>query len=422
MADLPRVALLIDMSGVYCREILRGIARYGKSHRPWSMFLDWQESQSVRPGFRRAHWDGVICRSAERKLVAALRRRKIPAVCVGQHSSQPGGLPRVWSDNPAIGQMGAAHLLEREFRQFAFCGYRGEAWAEGRRDGFVAAIRQAGYPCALYESAWTGNQVSDCSTEQARIARWIGKLPKPLALMACNDVCAQQVLNACRAADTTVPEQVAVLGVDNDEVLCDLCDPPLSSIALNPEQIGYEAAELLEHLMQGGERPAEPRWIGPREVVLRQSSDVLGIEDPKINAAARFIRQNACQGVTVDDVTAHLGLSRSTLERRFRECLGHSPHDQILVAQVKRVQQLLADTNLPLEAIAVLLGYEHPEYLGVVFKRITGLTPGTYRQEAQGKPIAHVTTPRHRRSTASLRRPMVAELPSICGSSDSGPE
>jgi LacI family transcriptional regulator len=401
MADLPRVALIIETSGTYGRQILRGITQYIKSHRPWSVFFAWQHAHAATPWFRRVPWNGAICRSTDRRWIPTLRRRGIPAIFLGQRNARSPGVPRIWSDNRAIGRMGAEHLLERGFRQFAFCGFADEAWAAERRDGFMEAIQAAGYPCALCESAVAGTHAPNWSREQTAIARWIGGLPKPMGLMACSDARGQEVLNACRMAGTVVPEEVAVLGVDNDELLCDLCDPPLSSIALNPERVGCEAAELLDHLMRGGKPPAAERWIPPRSVVVRQSTDVLGIEDKEINAAVRFIREKACDGVTVGDVAAHLSLSRSTLERRFRGCLGRSPHAQILLARIKRVEQLLSETDLPLETIAKLTGYSHPEYLGVVFKRMTGQTIKDRRSNAGDPPTASGHGGRRRRRTSN---------------------
>jgi LacI family transcriptional regulator len=383
MADYPRVALIVEMSGIYGRQILGGIARYTRSHRPWSVFLEQRELRAPPPPWLlRTRWDGIICRSTDRRLAKALVRRKIPTVDLNDMYGGLG-LARIWSDNPAIGRMGAEHLLERGFRNFAFCGFSQETWAAGRRDGFVEAVCLAGHKCVVFESSWHGRHVPEWDEDQRKIAGWIRDLPKPLGLMACNDVRGQQVLNACRSVDVAVPEEAAVVGGDNEEGLCELCDPPLSSVAPNPERIGYEAAALLDRLMTGDAAPTEERRIEPIEVVMRQSTDVLGIDDPDVAAAAQYIRENACTGITVEDVRTHLAVSRSLLERRFRKCLGRSPQEEIRLVQLKRVKQLLADTDLALDAIARLAGYIHPEYMSVVFKRTTGQTPGQFRQHAQ---------------------------------------
>jgi LacI family transcriptional regulator len=383
MARIPRVALIVEMSGIYGRQILQGVARYVRSHRPWSIFLEQRELRAPPPPWLlRRQWDGLICRSTDRTLARRLLKRKIPTVDLNDLYGGLG-LPRIWSDMRAIGQLGAEHLLERNFRQFAFCGFEDETWSALRRDGFRDAIRDAGYGCDVYESPWHGRHVPEWDKDQERMARWIRDLPKPLGLMACNDVRGQQVLNACRMVEAAVPDEVAVVGVDNEEVLCELCDPPLSSVTPNPDRIGYEAAEMLDCLMAGGGMTVEERSVKPLGVAMRQSTDVLGIDDPDVAAAMRYIRENACNGLTVDDLVADLSVSRSLLERRFRRCLRRSPQQEIRLVQLKRVRQLLTETDLALDAIANLAGYKHPEYMSVVFKRLTGQTPGHYREQVR---------------------------------------
>jgi LacI family transcriptional regulator len=200
--------------------------------------------------------------------------------------------------------------------------------------------------------------------------------------MACNDQRGQHVLDACQRLNVAVPEQVAVIGCDDDAVLCNLCHPPLSSVIPNPERIGYEAAALLDRMMSGSAAPTTPQRIEPVGVHTRQSTDVLAIDDPAVASALRFIRERAFQGVSMKDVLKHSDMSRSLLERKFRQYLGHSPQAEIRSNQLKRVKQLLAESDLPLGEIAALAGYAHPEYMSVVFKRETGQTPGQFRASA----------------------------------------
>jgi LacI family transcriptional regulator len=278
--------------------------------------------------------------------------------------------------------VGAEHLLERGFPHLAFCGYDA-AWSEVRRQGFSGAAQRAHVSCSVYQSPWRGRHLPEWDDDQDRIAKWIQSLPKPCGVMACNDPRGQQVLDACQRVDAAVPETVAVVGVDNDQVICELCDPPLSSVIPNPQRVGYEAAALLDHLM-AGERPAvEDRTVEPIGVCTRQSTDVLAVDDPYVAAAMTYVRDHATEGCTVDDVLQHVPLGRSSLERRFRKCLGRSPQAEINRVRIKRIYQLLAETDLPLSRIAELVGYEHPEYLSVVFKRETGQTPGQYRRQVQ---------------------------------------
>jgi LacI family transcriptional regulator len=380
MTGRPRVAIIVETSVVYGRRIHLGIARYVRSHRPWSMFLDQRELGATPPTWLKRHrWDGIISRPTDRRLAAMFREMGVPVVDLNDlHDDLE--LPRIHSDDEAIGRLAAQHLLERGFRHFAFCGFTGERWAADRREGCVETLRAAGFSCAVHESYWRGVLAQEWDREQGRIARWLSRLPRPLGIVACNDLRGHHVLDACIRAGLAVPEGVAVIGVDDDELLCEMCDPPLSTVVPGAERIGYEAAELLDRLMQGEKLAAKERRVEPQGIVTRQSTDVLAIPDADVAAAVRFIRERACEGVRVADVLQHIPLSRSLLERRFRRYLGRSPQAEIRQVQLKRVKQLLGETDLPLSAIAHLSGFEHVEYLCVVFKRLTGLSPGRYRK------------------------------------------
>jgi LacI family transcriptional regulator len=190
-------------------------------------------------------------------------------------------------------------------------------------------------------------------------------------------------LSACREIGVAVPDEVAVLGVDNDDVLCDLSDLPLSSIVPDTRRIGYEAASLLERMMEGEPAPDGFTTVLPLEVVTRRSTDVLAIEDRDLSAAVRFIREHACDGITVGDVLAGLSLSRSVFERRFAKIFARTPKAEILRMQLDRVKQLLAETDLPLKQIASMTGFQYPEYMSAAFKARTGLTLGQYRRSTR---------------------------------------
>jgi LacI family transcriptional regulator len=239
----------------------------------------------------------------------------------------------------------------------------------------------------VYESPRAGLQV--WKRDQTRMLEWIKSLKKPVGVFATNDLRGQHVLDACGRLDLAVPEQVAVIGCDNDEVVCNLCNPPLSSIMPNPERIGYEAASWLDRMMQGEEPPVLELEIPPQGIAVRQSSDVFAVSDEVVAAALRFIRERACYGATVQDLVDHLSVSRSWLERNFRKLLNRSPQAEIRNVQVKRCKELLRSTTLSLEKIARLAGFEHPEYMSVVFKRETGTTPGQYRSQ-NGSALAAV--------------------------------
>jgi LacI family transcriptional regulator len=295
----------------------------------------------------------------------------------------PFGLPRITSDDRAIGRLAAVHLLERRFRSFAFCGFEGERWSALRREAFREALAGTGDPVEVFESPLRGRPERPWEDEQERTVHWLESLPKPVGVMACNDLRGFHLLEACQRSGLRVPDEVAVIGVDDSKLLCELCDPPLSSIIPNAEQIGYEAAALLDRLMGGEWVDFEVSTVPPLGVTSRLSTDVLAIDDELFVAAVRFIRAHACFGITMGDVLASVPLSRTTLERRFRKYLGRSPQAEIRAVQLGRARQLLAETDHPMHQIADLVGFEHTEYFHFAFKREFGCTPGEYRQESR---------------------------------------
>ena len=381
MKKPPQVALIIESSVSYGRSILQGIARYMASHHRWSVYFEQNELGTAPPAWlASSHWDGILCRPTNPALAQRLRRMRVPVVDLNDLFENLE-LPWVGSNHRSIGRLGAGHFLERGFRNFAFCGFSNELWATQRREGFCAAVGEQPLSIPVYESPWRGSAVSRWDLEIQQIGQWLEPLPKPIGVMACNDARALHLLDACHQRGLLVPEEVAVVGVDNEEIFCELCNPALSSVAPDAERIGYQAAELLDQLMAGQTPPRQRILIEPIRVVTRRSSDTLAIKQWAVTAAIRFISEQALHGCTVADVTQTVGVSRSFLERGFRQHLKRSPQAEIRRVQVNRIKQLLAETDFTLERISELSGFEHPEYLSVVFKRLTGQTPGHYRKQ-----------------------------------------
>jgi LacI family transcriptional regulator len=377
MVERPRIALDVETSLAYGRRILDGVSRYLRANRPWSIYLEQHELGSDLPGLlKRWSGDGIITRQATPTSVNLLGRRRLAVVDLGD-IYPPLGIMRINSADGAIGRMAAEHLLERKFQSFACCGFTSEHWSQRRRDGFVAEVKHAGFSCSVYESPQAGLKV--WKQDQIKLVEWLRSLSKPVGIFATNDLRGQQVLDACGRDNIAVPEQAAVIGVDNDEMLCNLCNPPLSSVIPDPERIGHEAALLLDRMIQGETPETLEIEIPPRGVAVRQSTDVFAVSDPVLADALRYIRERACEGMSVQDLLDHLCVSRSWLERNFRKLLSRSPQAAIRLVQVKRCKELLQTTSLSLEKIAALAGFEHPEYMSVVFKRETGETPGQFR-------------------------------------------
>jgi LacI family transcriptional regulator len=369
-----------------CTAMLKGIAAYERSHQQWAAFLDDEARAEDDPRWvRRKKWDGVISRHTKSALVDACGKLGLPLVDLNDTPCFPG-VPKIRPDNTVMGHLGAEHFLERGYRHYGFCGFTNNGWSCERRDGFVEALRLAGHACHVFDVEYPGDVTPFWDARQtAALGSWLRRLPKPVAVMACNDLRALEVMSAVKEVDLLVPEEVAVLGANNDTIRCDLAYPPLSSVAANAFQSGYQAAECLDHLMDARQPESFDLRIEPVGVVTRHSTDVLAIDDKNVASALSFIRENACRGITVDDVLRHAFASRSVLEKKLRRFLGRSPQAEIRRVQVAKIRQLLLETDFPLKKIAELTGFEHVEYLCVVFKRLTGESPGGYRKKNKAK-------------------------------------
>jgi LacI family transcriptional regulator len=378
------VTLLVETSRSYGRDLLRGIHRWMQEHEPWSLFLELRALDSTVPRWLET-WkgDGIIARTSSAAMAWKIAATGVPGVEL-RASKLPHSLPFVGVDNRRMGQLVADHFLASGLSHFAVFDLATEMYFEERRDDFVAALAAAGHACEQHHAMGSGERPADWERQQADIAHWVASLPKPVGILACTDQLGFWLLDACRRAGVAVPEEVAVVGVENDETLCGMALPPLSSVAFDGERIGYEAAALLDRLMRGEPTPAAPILVPPQGLVVRHSSDVVAIADPQVAAALRYIRQHACHGIGVGNVVRHAGLSRAVLERRMRGAIGRTPGEEIHRVRFAEVQRLLASTDLPLAAIADRCGFEHPQYMAEAFKKLFGVTPGSYRQGRRG--------------------------------------
>jgi len=375
--------LLIETSLASGRDILRGVARYVREHEPWALYHEPHGlEESVPRWLRRWKGDGIIARVQSRRMARELAASGIPVVdTLGLVPNLP--FPLVHVDNGAIGRMAAEHLLDRGFRHFGFFGIQGESWSQQRYAGFCAAVAGVQPQVPVYELPRDSSGKRSWERAENKLARWVSLLPKPIGVLVCSDQRGPQFLEACRRAGVSVPEEIAVIGVDNDEPLCEVCLPPLSSIEAAHTSVGYRAASALDDLIRGAVPSRKTLLIEPRKIIARPSTDVLAVPDPSIAAALRLIREQAHTGLKVDAVARHVGLSRSVLQRRFRALLKHSVHQEILAARIKRARDLLVATELPLVQIAERAGFKHQEYMGAVFRARVGQTPAQLRASAR---------------------------------------
>jgi LacI family transcriptional regulator len=389
MTEQRRILLMIESSRAYGRSLLRGIAKYSRARGPWIFHrpapFPWDRSVRDTPiePLLKLGADGAIVREqTRRELIDEILGTGIPVI-VAPYTKPFAGVPNIISDDRAIGRMAADYLLRRGFRHFAYCGF-GDLfyWSRDRGRSFCQAVGEAGYEAHYYE--YERRMLASRSSwvrEQAVLVDWLKSLPKPVGLMTSNDDRSQYVVEACRIGGLHVPEQVAILGMGNDDLICDLAMPRLSSIAVSSEKAGYDAAALLDQFM-AGRAVTNQAVIGlPSHVVTRQSTDVFAVADRYVLEALRFIHARAHhESVQVDDIVKAVALSRRSLYDRFAQTLGRSVHEEVKRVRVDRLARLLVTTDLSIAQIASKLGCADMKNLARYFKQDMGMTPLQYRK------------------------------------------
>jgi len=375
---MRKVALLIETSNRYGRDLLYGVRDWMQQGERWAIRFTEQARLAPLPGWLRG-WegDGIIARVDSPRIAAALRRTGLPVVDVSAERDA-SEFPRVSVDNAAVAWLAAEHLAARGFRNFAYFGDAQFLWSRERGREFRRRAAESGLSCAEFAVRARGVRAGS-DAEIRAMADWLADQPRPLGVFVCYDGRARHVLEACQLRGWTVPDEIAVLGVDNDEVLCELCTPPLSSVQPNARRTGFEAAELLSRMMRGEKPGRQTRRVEPVRVVERQSTDAVAVADTKVAAAVRFIREHVGDGIDVGDVLRAVPMSRTLLERKFQAALGRSPHREILQQRIARARHLLAESEVSIAVVAELAGFGDASYLSVVFRRETGESPRSYR-------------------------------------------
>jgi LacI family transcriptional regulator len=326
--------------------------------------------------------DGIIAHIAYTRNGSQFIPNGIPAIVSPYSIRQFPNFRNLVTDNVALGKMAAEYFLDHGFRNFAYCGFGGMYWSRDRGESFAKRITKAGYETYFYQYGQLRLQgKSSREDNQVLLAEWLKSLPKPLAVMACNDDRGQDITEACKIAGLQVPYDVAVLGVDNDDLVCDLTNPPLSSIAVNNERAGYEAAELLDQMMSGKKTGKQVVVARPTHIVTRQSTDIFAAEDPEVGKALRFINEHAKELIRVDEVVNAAALSRRVLERRFRQIVGRSILEEIRRVRIDQVIRLLVGTNISISQIAEALGYPGIEHIARYFRQEKKMSLLAYRKQ-----------------------------------------
>ncbi len=384
---MPQVAVLLEASLGISRLMLLGVLNYVRVYGPWSLNIAGGGTRDLKLPDRR-HWrgTGIIGRAATDAIARDIVAARLPTVLFNPGDayldpSHPlSTCSRTQSDSPAIGRLAAEYYLGKAFKNFAFVGeVHGINWSVWRQNAYAARLKENGQTCHSYplppktKTAWTA--------ERPRLCAWLRKLPKPVAIFAANDNRARQVLDACLMANVSVPYEAAVLGVNNDILICETSIPPLSSISLDAEKAGYEAARMLDDLMHRSPSKQQTFTYGPTGVVSRASTETLQVEDRLVIRALEFIRINGGLTIRVSDVADRLGVSSRWLELHFQQTLGYSIHAAIQRARMATVCAMLKDTETPLNAISKKCGFSHPNHLCTLFKRQFGSTMSAYRED-----------------------------------------
>lgn len=370
MESTPVVYLLVPLGLSYGREVMRGVREYTKANCLWQLALA-EPTAAVLRGLKEDRPDGIIAMLASEALETAARALRVPTVNVS--SSYRGVLPRVVPDNPAIGRLAAEHFISRGFRHFAFAGRAQRLYSQEMHEGFAAALREAGYPV---------QRIAEGAER-----RFLGTAPKPIGVLACDDLRARQVVTACTRARARVPQEVALVGVDNDEGLCELSEVPLSSIDPASRRVGFEAAAVLDRLMAGKRAAQKSTIVPPAGLVIRASSDILAVPDSDVANAMRYMQVHACDPMRVEDMMDVLKVSRRTLEKRFRTMFGRTLHDEIRRLQFEKARQLLCDTDLKIPLVAKKCGFRDPKRFTTLFRQEFGSPPTAFRRDSRGMPM-----------------------------------
>jgi len=381
-----RIALALPLGVPHLEEVVHGIRLYGQEQMNWD-FVTNPETHSI-PVASLTGWDGdgVIGMVSAAEDLRVVRRLRCPVVNLSGALADPG-LPRVRVDYEQAGRMAAEHFLDRGFERFAYYGLRGIFYANACLKGFRGRIEEHGGRCAVYEDESTIGVARPWKHDHDALAKWLKSLERPVALMASHDPRAVMVVQTCRRIGLRVPEDVAVIGLNNDIQSCEFCDPRLSSVARPGEKIGFEAAALLDRLMRGKPAPDGDILFPPEGVVERASTNVLAVEDnASLAEALRFIHQNLARPIGVEDIRRHASVSRRWLEMAFKKKLRTTPHVYISQARVKKAKGLLAEVRkLRFKQVALDCGFGSTRQLNVIFQRFTGLSLREYVARMHGQ-------------------------------------
>lgn len=376
---MKRIAILAETSLASGRQIVTGISRFLDERNDWSVFQHSGPLGAMDPtAINQWQGDGIIARIANAELLELIQAKGLPTVDVlGNINPQP--FPLVKCNDASIGTTVAQHFIEHTHTNFGFIGLNNERWSIERESGFIAEIEAHGGTVQSYHlnQSRTPNQPAGVNFNSVK--DWLSNLQTPIGIMVASDQFAPIIFEACHQIGLTIPENVSVVSVDNDRPFCNLCRPRLSSVEPNHELVGYRAAQILEKLINGETLKEEVIEINRHTLHPRLSSDLIAIEDPALLKALNYTREHACSGTSIDAIAKAAGLSRSLLQRRFRQVLNRTVGEIILTEKLRSAREMLRETRLPISLVAERSGFNCQEYMNHIFKKHLKTTPRKYR-------------------------------------------
>lgn len=380
MAKVPQIVLMIEPLGEYVQGILRGIVKYANARGPWNFYRAPGKHEGILPQLEPEKADGIIARIPKTKRYIRKLPPNVPVIIIGYREIVPQ-LPQLLGDSQTIAKMAADYFLNKGFTNFAFCGFDEMHWSRERARAFQFFVESGRHNFTLYKNLKSSKR-KQWSLEQQDLAKWLRGLPKPVGILACNDDRGQHIINACKLARIRVPDEVAVLGVDNDQFVCNLTWPPISSIALSTEKAGFEAAQLLSKMMKRNQVIPKSINVYPTHVVTRPSTDIVAVQDSDVSGSIAYIQSHAHREISVEDVADAIAVSRRTLERKFRKYLNNrSIYDEIKRTRVNRLIAMLLETDLSITQIGLALGFKDLTHISRQLKDETGMSPLAYRKK-----------------------------------------
>lgn len=382
--SMYKIILLIDFTEDYGKSLLKGITKYSKENGPWlfcRMPMHYRENLAMDQIIKFAKdWkaDGIIAQFYNHADIQKLVDTKIPVI-VEDFKERFSEFPNITGGYFETGQMGAKYFINKGYKNFAFYGFNDIVWSRERAEGFEDSVKNHGEKVHLF-SPKKKSARELWYYKPSSLSKWLTSLPKPVAIMTCDDERALHITEACKHSKIKIPEEVAVLGVDNDELTCNLSDPPLSSIGLGIDQGGYEAAKLMQMMIENKDQEIYDIIVKPTTIITRQSTDICATTDNQIAKALNFIHQNIENNINVEDVLKKVSISRRALEKRFLEVTGSAVYKYICQLRIRKFSDKLLESDKSISEIAIESGFNDNKNLSRLFKLINGCTPFQYRK------------------------------------------